>query len=186
MRCCVQRRLFLANDPTCHAAWDVFLGDQDRAELKDTLARIVAREKERSTQSRQHLVDILQRLRETEHLSERQATVLVDIVSNGHQFTELVAAAVEVYMSNRDSEEFVDTLKLTAKYAMNVLGQGEAVPAGSSSSSGSDDGSDADGDRRAEGDNEQAVRPRPLPGALWCCCLRRLCVCGCVCAVWLC
>ena len=60
----MQRRLFLANDPTCHAAWDVFLGDQDRAELKDTLARIVAREKERSTQSRQHLVDILQRLRD--------------------------------------------------------------------------------------------------------------------------
>ena len=78
------RRLFAANDAMCHAAWDVLRENGDVEECKDTLARIVAREKERSTQSRQRLISILQDLSNNGMLEPNQAEVLVDIVSNGH------------------------------------------------------------------------------------------------------
>ena len=63
----------------------MFVADKDRDELKDTLARIVSREKERATQSRQSLVDIVTRLGDAGKLPQHHADVLVDIVNTGHQ-----------------------------------------------------------------------------------------------------
>ena len=83
------------------------------------------------------------------------------------QFTELVAAAVEVYMSNHDVEEFVDTLKLTSRYAMNVLD--EEVTANGTGADGDDDAADgdaADGDADVDADGDGEAATAPVDGAV--------------------
>ena len=66
------------------AAWSVYQFDRDAAELLDSLQRVVAREKERATSSRQHLVDALRELAAGGSLTQDDARLLTHLVVTGH------------------------------------------------------------------------------------------------------
>ncbi len=110
------RRMYVAGEPMVRAAWSVFLSDGDEGELRDTLLRVVARATARArvgvAADAARASAIVTALHEQGALSAGEARGVIDMLAAGNT---VVTGAMELFESDEDAAELVETLKMAVR-----------------------------------------------------------------------
>lgn len=116
------RQLVARGDPSLSAAYQVFLEDNNKEELMDTIRRLsllavaevgVDEEYDEMALTNVELIEIVSRLENSSKLSEEECIVLGRLSEMEHA---LVKAACEVYLQDGDEADLADTLKRVSKH----------------------------------------------------------------------
>ena len=116
------RQLISAGDASLSAAYQVYLEDNNKEELMDTLRRLsllalaeIGEEEELDDigLTNVELIEIVSRLENSSKLSEEECIVLGRLSEMEHA---LVKAACEVYLQDGDEADLADTLKRVSKH----------------------------------------------------------------------
>lgn len=117
----VLSQLIQSNDTRTSAAFQVYLTENNKEELIDTLSRLSTLASEEMDElgeepgelTNVELIDLVSRLENKGYLNEEECIVLGRLSEMEHQ---LVRAACEVYLQDGDESDLADTLKRVSKH----------------------------------------------------------------------